>query len=68
MRIDLIFNSQPNLPIEYRVHPSLQPNYHREIIFAKDNLDIFYPPPHKREIWHYQKTNIDVIKRGINFI
>ena len=66
MRIDLIFNSQPNLPIESGVHPSLHPNYHLEIIFAKFNLDIVYPPPHERKIWHYQKTNIDVIKRGIN--
>ena len=66
MRIDLIFNPQPNLPIESGVHPSLHPNYHLEIIFAKFNLDIVYPPPHERKIWHYQKTNIDVIKRGIN--
>ena len=33
---------------------------------AKFNLDIVYPPPYEREIWHYQKTNIDLIKRAIN--
>ena len=64
--IDLIFNSQPNLLIESGVHPSLHPNCHHQIVFAKFNLDIVYPPPYEREIWHYQKANIDVIKRAIN--
>ena len=64
--INLIFNSQPNLLIESGVHPSLHPNCHHQIIFAKFNLDIVYPPPYAREIWHYQKANIDLIKRAIN--
>ena len=64
--IDLIFNSQPNLLIESGVHPSLHPNCHHQIVFAKFNLDIVYPPPYEREIWHYQKANIDLIKRAIN--
>ena len=33
--IDLIFNSQPNLLIESGVHPSLHPNCHHQIVFAK---------------------------------
>ena len=64
--IDLIFNFQPNLLIESGVHPSLHPNCHHQIIFAKLNLDIVYPPPYEREIWHYQKANIDLIKCAIN--
>ena len=40
--IDLIFNSQPNLLIESSVHPSLHPNCHHQIVFAKFNLDILY--------------------------
>ena len=64
--IDLILNSQPNLLIESNVHPSLHPNCHHQIIFAKFNLDIVYLPPYEREIWHYQKVNIDLIKRAIN--
>ena len=62
--IDLIFNSQPNLLIESGVQPSLHPNCHHQITFAKFNFDIVYPPPY--EIWHYQKTSIDLIKRSIN--
>ena len=64
--IDLIFNSQPNVLIESSAHPSLHPNCHHQIIFAKFNLDTVYPPPYEREIWHYQKPNIDLIKRAIN--
>ena len=45
---------------------SLHPNCHHQIVFAKFNLDIVYPPPYEREIWHYQKANIDLIKRAIN--
>ena len=47
--IDLIFNSQPNLLIESGVHPSLHPNCHHQIVFAKFNLDIVYPPPYKEK-------------------
>ena len=46
---DLIFNSQPNLLIEFGVHP-LHPNCHHQIIFTKFNLDIVYLPPYEREI------------------
>ena len=65
--IDLISNSQPNLLKECSVHPSLHPNCHHQIIFARFNLDIVYPSPYEREIWHYhQKVNIDLIKRATN--
>ena len=39
--IDLIFTSQPNLITGSGVHPSLHPNPHHQIIFAKFNLEIF---------------------------
>ena len=42
---DLILTSQPNLITESGVHPSLHPNSHHQIIFAKFNLEIHYPPP-----------------------
>ena len=46
--IGLIFNSQPNLLIESVTHPFLHPNCHHQIIFAKLNLHIVYPPPYER--------------------
>ena len=64
--IHLIFTSQPNLVIESGVHPSLHQNCHHQIIYAKFNLQIFYPPPYCREIWHYQDANIDMIRRAIS--
>ena len=64
--IDPIFTSQPNLVMECGVHSSLHPNCHHQIVFAKINLKIRYPPPYGREIWHYEKANADLIRRSID--
>ena len=63
--IDLIFASQPNLVMGSGVHSSLHENCHHQIIYAKFNLKIYYPPPYEREIWHYQKANIENIRKAI---
>ena len=49
--IDLIFSPQPNMIMGSGVHPSLRSNCHYQIIFAKFDLKIFYPPPYKRTVW-----------------
>ena len=64
--IDLIFTLQPNLSLESGTHPSLHPNCHHQIIYAKFNLEVIYPPPYAREVWHYQDSNVDLIRRSIN--
>ena len=64
--IDLIFTSQPNLSIESGTQPSLHPNCHNQIIYAKFNLEVLYPQPYPREVWHYQDSNVDLIRRSIN--
>ena len=64
--IDLIFTTQLNLVIEPGVHSLLHRNYHHHITFAKFILKIHYPPPHEREVWHYQKTYVDQIRQAIN--
>ena len=43
----------------------MHPNSHHQIIFAKFSLEIHYPPPHFREVWHYQDGNIDLMRRAI---
>ena len=48
--IDLIFALQPNLVMESGVHSSLHETCHHQIIYAKFNLKIYYPPPNEREI------------------
>ena len=64
--IVLIFTSQPNLSVKLGTRPSLHPNCHHQIIYAKFNLLGFYPPPYTHEVWHYQDSNVDLIRRSIN--
>ena len=64
--IDLLFSSQPNLVMSSGIHSSLHQNCHHQIIFAKFNLKVHYPPPYECELWHFKKANTDYIKRTIN--
>ena len=45
--------------MESGVHSSLHQNCHHQIIYAKINLKVCYPPPDEREIGHYQRANVD---------
>ena len=63
--IDLLFTSQPNVAMESGVHSSLHQNCHHQLIYAKVDLKVFYPHPYEREIWHYQRANIDLFQRAI---
>ena len=65
--IDLIFCNQPNLITSSGVHSSLHPNCHHHITHAKLDLKVYYPPPYKRTIWHYNEANPDHIRRSIEF-
>ena len=51
--IDLIFASLSSLP----------ENCHHQIIYEKFNLKIYYLLPYQREVWHYQKENIESIRK-----
>ena len=51
--------------MESGVNSSLHQNCHHQIINAKINLKVFYPPPYEREIWHYQRANVDLIQPSI---
>ena len=55
--INLVFTFQPNWITDSGVHSSLYPNCHHQIVFAKLNLHIVYPPPYLREIWRYREAN-----------
>ena len=63
--IDLIF-SQPKLVMTSGIHSSLSQTCHRQIVFAKFNLKVHYPPPYEHEVWHFKKASTDHIKRAIN--
>ena len=47
------------------VHSSLHPKCHHQIVFAKLNFYIVYPPPYLREIWHYREANTGLIRHAI---
>ena len=69
--IDLTFTLQPNLIIESGVHSSLHSSCHYQISFAKFSLEIVYPPPYVREVWHYEvwhyeDANTELIRWAIN--
>ena len=64
--IDLIFSSQPNLIIESGVHPSLHPNCHHQLIYAKFNLQIYYSPQYYSKVWHYNDANTELIRRTVD--
>ena len=63
--IDLVFTSQPNMVIDSGVHASLHSNCHHQIIYAKFDLKLFYPPLYERTVWHFNHANIDHIKGAI---
>ena len=64
--IVLIFTTQTNMVLESGVHHSLYQNCHHQIIFAKFNLKVHYPPPYERTIFHYSQANVDHIQQAIN--
>ena len=48
------------------VHASLHPHCQPQIIFAKFDLKVFYPPPCERTVWHFSQANFDHIKRAVD--
>ena len=63
--IDLIFTSQPNLSVESGTQPSLHHNCHDQIVYAIFNLEVIYPPPYTREVWHFQDSDVELIRRSL---
>ena len=41
------------------IHHSLHLNCYHQIIFAKFNLKVYFPPPYERTIFHYSQVNAD---------
>ena len=68
--IDLIITDQPNLLIDFGVHPSLYPKSHHQIVFGTINLSVPRPPSYKRTVRKYDKAEIGMINselRSINW-
>ena len=58
--IDLIFINQNNLIMDSVVHASLHPNCHHQIVYAKLNSKIEYPPLYERLILNYLKIRMSM--------
>ena len=65
---DLVFTNQPHFVMERGVHSSLSSTCHHEIVFAKLNLKVEYPPPYERTFWDYSRADKSSINQGINAI
>ena len=52
--------------METEVHSSLRPNCHHQITYVKFDLKIHYQSPCEREIWHYDQTNVDHIRKAVD--
>ena len=65
--INLIVTSQPMITTKSsnRIILSLQANCHHQIINVKFNLNVNYPPPYKREVWHYKLASPNCIQHAI---
>ena len=66
--IDIIFFSQPNLISESGVTPSLLPQCHHDITYAKIDLNVKNPPPYKRQMWDYKNADNISIRRGLSSV
>ena len=52
--------------MESGVHFSLHENYNYQKTYTKFNLKIYYPLAYESEVWHYQKANIENIRKAIS--
>ena len=50
--------------MESGVHSSLHENCYHQITYGKFNLKIYYLPPYEGEVWHYQKRNVENIRKA----
>ena len=66
--IDLFFSSPKGFIVDSGVLPSLSPTCHHQLIFAKVDFKVFYPPPYERRIWDFAKADTVSIKRAVKSI
>ena len=63
--IDLVVTNQPNLILDCGTRPSPDPVCHHQIIYCKINFRIPPPPTIERKIWHYDKAQINMIRKSM---
>ena len=66
--IDLVLTDQTNLTVKSGVHVSLLPHCHHQIVQSNLNLNVYYPPPYQRLIWHYKKADSKNIRKTLDSV
>ena len=66
--IDLIFTDQPNLSVNSRIHASLHPNCHHQIVYSSFNLNISYLSPFQHLVWDYKKADSKNIRKTLDSV
>ena len=66
--IDFIITDQPNLFVDYGVHPSLDEHCQHQIVYGKMNISIPCPPTYKRTLWGYSKAELENIQHDLQAI
>ena len=63
--IDLIITDQLNNFMENGVHSPLDEHCQHQIVFGELNFSIPCPPPSKRTVWDYLKSDIQSIRTSL---
>ena len=64
--IDLIFCTNQSVISNHGVDVSIFDKCHHNIIYGKINIRVSLPPTYVREVWDYEKANIENIKTLLN--
>ena len=64
--IHLIFCTNQSVISNHGVDVSIFDKCHHNIIYGKINIRVPLPPTYVREVWDYEKANIEHIKKAIS--
>ena len=64
--IDLVLSTNQSVISNHGVDVSIFDKCHHNIIYGKINIHVPLPPRYVREVWDYEKANIEYIKKAIS--
>ena len=64
--LSFVLTDQPNLVINCEIIPSLHTNGQHQINQVTLHIRSPPPPPFRRRIWHYDRAQVEAIKRAIS--
>ena len=65
--IDLILCTNQNVISKYGVDASIFDKYHHNIIYGKIDILVLLPPKYVREVWNYNKADVQDIKKSTKY-